>query len=180
MRWIFNAEGEEVALRVAARQRTAPLRVGDMCTCGIEKSNMASVFHETIESRLELLHRATQRVVRLIRAMPPALSDLDDLRLVLSEAIANAIIHGNREDRAKEVTICGGLDHGDGLLLVITDQGAGFDPTSVPDPTSDQNILATHGRGMFLIKHFMDQVEFRLGGRQLVLRKRLAPSRRVA
>jgi anti-sigma regulatory factor (Ser/Thr protein kinase) len=60
------------------------------------------------------------------------------------------------------------------LVLVITDEGEGFDPSGLPDPTVSENIFATHGRGVFLIKQLMDQAEYRKGGRQLVLRKRLS------
>jgi serine/threonine-protein kinase RsbW len=92
-------------------------------------------------------------------------------RLVLSEAIDNAIVHGNQEDLKKKVQICGGLEDGNRLVLVITDEGAGFDPTSIPDPLCDQNILRPHGCGVFLMQRLMDKAEFRLGGQQVVLRK---------
>ena len=144
-----------------------------MCACELEKCNVASVFHETIESRWELLDQATERILRLVPPVANTPTGLEELRLVLSEAIANAIIHGNREDPNKKVQVCGGFEDGDRLLLVITDQGAGFDPASIPDPTSSQNIFATHGRGVFLMQRLMDKTEFRLGGRQVVLRRRL-------
>ncbi len=137
-----------------------------MCVCGLEKYNTASVFHEAIESRLELLEQATERILQLVRAMPDIPTGL-----ALSEAIANAIIHGNRKDLRKKVQICGGLEGGNRLVLVITDQGAGFDPALIPDPTSDQNMFNPHGRGVFLMQRLMGQAEFRLGGRQVVLRK---------
>ncbi len=139
-----------------------------MCVCGLENCKIASVFHEPIKSRLELVEHATERILERVGAM----ADIPT-RLVLSEAIANAIIHGNQEDLNKKVQICGGLEDGNRLVLVITDEGAGFDPALIPDPLCDQNLFRPHGRGVFLMQHLMDQAEFRLGGRQVVLRKRL-------
>lgn len=79
--------------------------------------------------------------------------------MAVREAVTNAIVHGNQEDEAKavEVTLnC--LEHK--LEIEVKDQGEGFDPTDVPDPTDPGNILKTSGRGMFLIRSFMDEVEW--------------------
>jgi anti-sigma regulatory factor (Ser/Thr protein kinase) len=144
-----------------------------MCTCELEKQNLTSLFHEVVESRRGLLDHATERILQLVRAGLGFPMELDDLHLALSEAIANAIIHGNQEDPDKKVQICGGLERGNRLVLVVTDQGLGFDPTRIPDPTSEQNVFASHGRGVFLMQRLMERTEFRLGGRQVALWKRL-------
>lgn len=75
------------------------------------------------------------------------------------EAVTNAIVHGNKEDEAKTVELtlnC--LEHE--LEIEVKDQGEGFDPTSVPDPTDPANILKTSGRGIFLMRTFMDDVQW--------------------
>ena len=59
-----------------------------------------------------------------------------------------------------------------GLLLVISDEGHGFDPAQVPDPTQGQNVYAGHGRGIFLMRQLMDEVRYQEGGSQIELRKR--------
>ena len=79
--------------------------------------------------------------------------------MAVREAITNAIVHGNREDEAKEVEVtfnC--LEHE--LEIEVKDQGKGFDPADVPDPTDPANILKTSGRGIFLMRSFMDEVKW--------------------
>ena len=90
------------------------------------------------------------------------------------EALTNAVIHGNREDPAKAVTVCAGCNRRAELLVCVTDQGEGFDPSALPDPTADGNMHEGHGRGVFLMRRLVDEVEFHLGGRQVILRKRMA------
>jgi serine/threonine-protein kinase RsbW len=80
--------------------------------------------------------------------------------LALREAIANAIVHGNQLDPAKLVSIAVSVNDDGALLITVKDSGSGFDPSRLPNPTADENLLATHGRGIFLMKQFMDQVEF--------------------
>ena len=79
--------------------------------------------------------------------------------VAVREAITNAMVHGNKEDEAKtiEVTLnCLGRE----LEIEVRDQGEGFDPTSIPDPTDPANILKTSGRGIFLMRTFMDEVQW--------------------
>jgi serine/threonine-protein kinase RsbW len=79
--------------------------------------------------------------------------------MAVREAITNAMVHGNKEDEAKtiEVTLnCLGRE----LEIEVRDQGEGFDPTSIPDPTDPANILKTSGRGIFLMRTFMDEVQW--------------------
>jgi len=79
--------------------------------------------------------------------------------MAVREAVTNAIVHGNQEDEAKAVEVtfnC--LEHA--LEIEVKDQGKGFDPTDVPDPTDPANILKTSGRGIFLMRSFMDDVQW--------------------
>jgi serine/threonine-protein kinase RsbW len=128
----------------------------------------------TIKSRRYVLLEALDRIMSLVQTLPCVQGDLDDLRLALAEALSNAVIHGNREDPDKTVGICAGCDGQSQLLIAVTDQGDGFDPVVLPDPTTAENICSSHGRGVFLMKRLVDDVEFNLGGRQIVLRKRIA------
>jgi serine/threonine-protein kinase RsbW len=137
-----------------------------------DASNLSEVFFETIESSRAALTHAVERIMEVLSQMPCAAQNLDGIRIALDEALANAIIHGNREDPEKKVEICGACEGQDRLLLVITDQGQGFDPAAIPDPTVAENIFSTHGRGIFLINRLVDQAEFQAGGRRLLLRKK--------
>jgi len=129
-------------------------------------------FHNEMRIRIDGLERAVEHIMELVRRLPCTSVDLDDVELALHEALANAVVHGNRQDPRKSVQICGGCERSGDLLLAITDQGDGFDHNLVPDPTAGDNLLSKHGRGILLISRLMDSLEFRLNGRQLIMRKR--------
>jgi serine/threonine-protein kinase RsbW len=94
----------------------------------------------------------------------------EDIEIALSEALANAVIHGNHEDPGKQVYVgCrGGADE---VSIVIRDEGQGFDIGKVPDPTAPENIGSSHGRGIYLMKAVMDEVRFERGGAVVYMRK---------
>jgi serine/threonine-protein kinase RsbW len=79
--------------------------------------------------------------------------------MAVREAITNAVVHGNQEDETKSVEVVFGCAE-NALEIQISDQGTGFDPASVPDPTEPANILKTSGRGIFLMRTFMDEVDW--------------------
>ena len=83
--------------------------------------------------------------------------DVFGIHMAMEEAIMNAIEHGNQSDPAKRVHIVIELAD-DRFEARITDQGDGFDLDDVPDPTADENLEKTSGRGVMLIQHFVDQV----------------------
>lgn len=94
-----------------------------------------------------------------------------DLEIAAREALANAMIHGNATSPKKKVFIgCYG-DPDSGILLVVRDQGGGFDPNALPDPRSTDRRHLHHGRGVFLMQKLMDHVEYRKGGREVLLFK---------
>lgn len=81
----------------------------------------------------------------------------DDIAIALSEAVNNAIEHGNEGDPSKTVTI--ELEElNTGIRIRVTDQGDGFNPEQVADPTDPDNLLAESGRGLLIIRHLMDEV----------------------
>jgi serine/threonine-protein kinase RsbW len=82
--------------------------------------------------------------------------------MAVREAITNAIVHGNKEDDTKKVELTFNCSQR-AVEIEIKDQGEGFDPVSVPDPTTPENLLKTSGRGNFLIRTFMDEVEWSKG-----------------
>ncbi len=88
--------------------------------------------------------------------------------VALSEAVNNAIQHGNHNDPQKIITIACFLSE-DKLIITVEDEGQGFDPTSVPDPTDPLHVTKTTGRGIFLMRHTADEVEFVEGGRKVIL-----------
>ncbi len=79
--------------------------------------------------------------------------------MAVREAITNAIVHGNKEDDTKNVELTLNCSQ-NAVEIQVKDQGEGFDPGSVPDPTAPENILKTSGRGNFLIRNLMDEVDW--------------------
>ena len=79
--------------------------------------------------------------------------------MAVREAVTNAVVHGNQEDEGKSVEVIFGCGE-NALEIEIRDQGEGFDPATVPDPTEPANLLKTSGRGIFLMRTFMDEVDW--------------------
>jgi serine/threonine-protein kinase RsbW len=147
-----------------------------MIECNYDTSDVVVILDEVIQSSRQDIDAVLGRLMQQISEMPCSDGHLREIELALAEALANAIIHGNREDPEKYVHVWAGCLKGEQLILAITDQGEGFDLGSVPDPTTADNIYSTHGRGIFLMNCLMDSAEHRLGGRQVVLRKRMKPA----
>lgn len=87
-----------------------------------------------------------------------------NIMIAITEAVNNAIKHGNGSDSSKNVSLSLSLDESH-IKFRIEDEGQGFDYDNLPDPTSPENIEKPGGRGIFLMKHLSDEVEFKEGGR---------------
>jgi len=98
------------------------------------------------------------------------------IAMAAREAAVNAVLHGNEYDPAKQLT-ASFENTGEALVIKVTDQGKGLDPATLPDPLAPENLLRGTGRGIFLIRSFMDEVHFRQlnPGTELTLVKHLAP-----
>lgn len=83
------------------------------------------------------------------------------LLLSVTEATTNAIIHANKGDINKKVQISVSVENGK-LIIKIKDEGVGFDPESVPDPTIPENLLKDSGRGLYLMKIYMDDLKYNI------------------
>lgn len=96
----------------------------------------------------------------------------DNLLISLTEAVNNAIIHGNKQDRSKTVSIC--LDRiSDGLSIRVSDQGHGFNYNNLPDPTCPERICECGGRGVFLMTQLCDRMRYIDGGSTVEMQFRL-------
>jgi serine/threonine-protein kinase RsbW len=90
------------------------------------------------------------------------------VHLACEEALANALRHGNRHDPTKRVSLVSEVGP-DGLRIEIEDEGPGFNPATVPDPTAPENLENESGRGLLLMRAYMDKVEFHGRGNRVVL-----------
>ena len=98
-----------------------------------------------------------------------------DLEIALREALANALIHGNAFGPEKKIFLRCYAAPCSGLLIIVRDEGIGFNPELVPDPREAERMHLNHGRGLFLMRQLMDYVEFRKGGCEVVLYKSCQP-----
>jgi len=133
----------------------------------------SAFFNRVIPSDSKLLDDAVEEITREIDQIG-IWGDVEGISLAVREALANAIIHGNDCDPAKPVFISVAVNESSDLLIIIRDSGSGFDPSGVPDPTVGDSLLASHGRGIFLMQMLMDRVDFRFGqGTEVIMcRKR--------
>ncbi|MFT3741048.1 MAG: ATP-binding protein [Breznakibacter sp.] len=79
--------------------------------------------------------------------------------LAVVEGVNNAIVHGNKLNKEKEVSVDYTIES-DIIEFIISDEGKGFDFDHVPDPTTPENVEKSHGRGIFLMNHLADEIEF--------------------
>lgn len=79
--------------------------------------------------------------------------------MAVREAVTNAVLHGNRRNEAKAVKV-GFRSSPNAIEITVSDEGEGFDPGNIPDPTDPLNILKTSGRGILFMRTFMDEVEW--------------------
>ncbi len=86
---------------------------------------------------------------------------LNGLLISVTEATTNAIIHANKSDTGKKVRIFVNTEKGK-LIIRIKDEGKGFDPADVPDPTQPENLLKDSGRGLYLMKYYLDDLQYKI------------------
>ncbi len=92
-----------------------------------------------------------------------------NILIALTEAVNNAILHGNKQDPAKQIRlVCENRENN--LFFVVEDQGDGFDYQGLPDPTDPANIEKPNGRGVFLMRHLADEVNFFEQGKRVELK----------
>jgi anti-sigma regulatory factor (Ser/Thr protein kinase) len=143
--------------------------------CEFEIDKLIIQLDAVIPSDSGVIESTTARIVRLIEKLG-CWDDAEAIDLALREALANAIIHGNRSDSAKSVRICVGVELGCNVLIIVKDEGPGFDPSQLPNPVIGQNVFMAHGRGIFLINHLMENVNFRFDhGTAIYMRRKLSP-----
>jgi len=110
-------------------------------------------------SRIEAIDEAAAAVAEFMNRLGIGEDIAFGVDMAVREAVTNAVVHGNKLDNAKEVELR--LRNTPEVFEIsVHDQGSGFNPTEVPDPTRDENILKTSGRGIFFMRNFMDEVDW--------------------
>lgn len=128
----------------------------------------------TLESSLDSVNKIEETAEQLAKKAGIDEDELFKITMAVREAAVNAVLHGNSYDPQKRVTASFEND-GKSLVIRIADQGNGLDPETLPDPLAPENLLRGSGRGIFLIRSFMDEVHFRQlhPGTELTLIKHL-------
>jgi len=131
-------------------------------------------WEEVIPSDTAAGQSVQERIIQLLESLSYDERDVFGVRLAIEEALVNAIKHGNRMDPSKTVRItCQIAPHK--IRIEIEDQGEGFLPAEVPDPTSDENLERPCGRGIMLMRAFMSSIAFNASGNCVILEKHRSP-----
>ncbi|MEX1097332.1 MAG: ATP-binding protein [Planctomycetales bacterium] len=132
---------------------------------------MTEQFKLTIPNDTKAGQSVQERIVRRLEELDYPPRDVFGVRLALEEALVNAIKHGNRLDPDKSVRIDCRIN-AECVRIEIEDQGLGFRPEAVPDPTAENNLERPCGRGIMLMRAFMTLIEYNEIGNRVVLEKR--------
>jgi len=128
----------------------------------------------TLPSRIEAVNEAAAAFARVLGRAGIDEDAAFGIDMAFREAVTNAVLHGNKQDESKlvRVTVKSAPDW---LEISVRDQGTGFDPVAIPDPTVAENIMKTAGRGIFFMRNFMDEVDWSIepeGGTLVRMTKR--------
>ena len=131
----------------------------------------------TLDSSLESVDKVEQTAEQFATRAGFDEDTVSHIAMAVREAAVNAVLHGNSYDKMKHITASFETTT-DSLIIRIADQGSGLDPDTIPDPLAPENILRGSGRGIFLIRAFMDEVNFRQlhPGTELTLIKHRIPA----
>jgi serine/threonine-protein kinase RsbW len=131
----------------------------------------------TLDSSLESVDKVEQTAEQFAARAGFDEDTVSHIAMAVREAAVNAVLHGNSYDKTKHITASFETTT-DSLIIRIADQGAGLNPETIPDPLAPENILRGSGRGIFLIRAFMDEVNFRQlqPGTELTLIKHRTPA----
>jgi len=146
------------------------------------KTSSALQAHLILASRFENIEVAERALLDLCAQAGCGGEDEYWLVTALREALANAIRHGNKQDPSRKIRIDLGIE--DRVVRIrVEDEGQGFDPSAIPDPTEPQNLLRPSGRGIFYMRQFMNRVDFDRashGGTAVTMVRELEPKTRSA
>jgi len=138
---------------------------------GLLPACSACKFDVTISADPNAINGVVDGVMQIAREMKCAEGSEYQVELALREALANAIVHGCHNDPSKKVECCVACSESSDIVIVVRDPGEGFVLSTVPNPLAAENLISTHGRGIYLINQLMDEVSFERNGAEIRMRK---------
>ncbi len=118
--------------------------------CEFEVDKLIVKIDEVVVSDVGVINDVVAKIMAVIERAGCG-EGAEKIGLALHETLVNAIVHGNQNNPSKAARICVALQEDCGLVIIVKDSGSGFDPSHLPNPVVGQNVLAGHGRGIFLI-----------------------------
>jgi serine/threonine-protein kinase RsbW len=140
--------------------------------CDFDPERLSLRVRVTLAADRKAVDPVVAQVMEAVREMKCANGKEDAIELALQEALANAVVHGAKEDPSKNVECIVACDEERGILIIVRDPGEGFDPKAIPTCTVGENLYSNHGRGIYLINQLMDEVQFRKNGTEIHMVKR--------
>jgi serine/threonine-protein kinase RsbW len=117
------------------------------------------IFEKVVPSDPGVLPELEEFIIGIAKKSNLNKNKINNLVLSFSEAVSNSIVHGNKLDSSKKVFIKVNVDN-EKMTIIIKDEGRGFDLKSVPDPTKPENMLKDSGRGIHIMKSFVDNLHY--------------------
>jgi serine/threonine-protein kinase RsbW len=141
-------------------------------SCNFDAEKLDLKLSVTLSGDRDAIDPVVRSVMKVVREMKCAEGREDDIELALTEALANAVVHGAKSDPSKVIECDVACDEQRGMLIVVRDPGPGFDPAQIANPCQGENIYSNHGRGIYLINQLMDDVQFHKNGTEIHMRKK--------
>jgi anti-sigma regulatory factor (Ser/Thr protein kinase) len=126
----------------------------------------------SLASQVAAISPSVELVMRFVAKFRKVDGSEAGIEMALHEALANAVVHGNREDSDKLVEIACRCSIDGEVSITVRDQGQGFDSDAIPDPTAPENQMSNHGRGIYIMRASMDEINFEEGGVVVRMRKK--------
>jgi len=139
--------------------------------CEFDPGRMILYLDLTIPGDVKAIDPVVEKILWVVGQMGCAQGQEFAIETALREALANAVVHGCKEDPGKEVQFIVACDESRGMIIVVRDPGEGFDPEQIPSPVVGECLYSESGRGVYLINELMDEVRFEKGGTEIVMKK---------
>jgi len=147
-----------------------PSEQQNSCTFDADKLDLK--LSVTLAADSNAVDPVVRSVMDVVREMKCAPGREDAIELALTEALANAVVHGAKNDPTKIIECDVACDEQHRILIIVRDPGPGFDPGQIANPCHGENIYSNHGRGIYLINQLMDEVQFHKNGTEIHMLKK--------